>query len=151
QHRGPRLGLRPRLAAHGAEASGRRRGPGIAASDFLPFFWCDSRPDSALSFSDKGAVMVLDEKDVFVAALALPEGEEREAYLRAACAGRAAFLGRVRELLAAHEDSQGPLDRGPAALGVTVEAARAEGPGSVIGPYRLLEPIGEGGMGTVWM
>src|SRR5262249_57232957 len=32
------------------------------------------------------------------------------------------------------------------------EAARsAEGPGTVIGPYKLLEAIGEGGMGTVFM
>jgi hypothetical protein len=60
--------------------------------------------------------MVLDEKDVFVAALALPDGEGREAYLQAACAGHPELLGRVRELLSAHEGSQGPLDRGPAAL-----------------------------------
>src|SRR5262245_59774026 len=95
--------------------------------------------------------MVIDEKDIFVAALALPAGEEREAYLRASCAGHPELLGRVQELLSAHEESQGPLDRGPAALGVTVDVAHPEGPGSVIGPYKLIQQIGEGGMGAVWM
>src|SRR5262245_54346279 len=95
--------------------------------------------------------MVIGEKEVFVAALASPAAEEREAYLQAACAGRPELLGRLRELLSAHEESQGPLDRRPAALGVTSDAAPAEGPGSVIGPYELLEQIGECGMGTVWM
>jgi serine/threonine protein kinase len=95
--------------------------------------------------------MAINEKDVFVAALALPDAGERQAYLQAACAGHPELLGRLRELLAAHEESQGPLDRRPAALGVTVDAAPAEGPGSVIGPYKLIEPIGEGGMGAVWM
>jgi eukaryotic-like serine/threonine-protein kinase len=95
--------------------------------------------------------MVIDEKDVFVAALALPDAEEREAYLQAACAGHPELLGRLRELLSAHEESQGPLDRRPAALGVTADAAHIEGHGSVIGPYKLLQQIGEGGMGTVFM
>src|SRR5437667_2757736 len=95
--------------------------------------------------------MAIEEKDVFVAALALPGAEEREAYLQAACAGHPEFLGRLRALLSAHEESQGPLDRRPAAPGVTVDAAHTAGPGSIIGPYKLLEQIGEGGMGTVWM
>src|SRR5262245_40688094 len=95
--------------------------------------------------------MAIDEKDVFVASLTLPDAAEREAYLQAACAGRPDLRDRVRQLLAAHEESQGPLDRGPAAPGVTADAGHAETPGTVIGPYNLLEPIGEGGMGTVWL
>ena len=95
--------------------------------------------------------MVIDEKGVFVAALALPDTSAREAYLQAACDGDPELLGRMRELLAAHDESQGPLDRRPPALGVTVDTTPAEEPGTVIGPYKLLEQIGEGGMGTVWM
>src|SRR5262245_32009051 len=95
--------------------------------------------------------MVIDEKDVFVAALALPDAEEREAHLQAACAGHPELLGRLRELLSAHEDSLGPLDRRPAVLGITADALHREDPGTIIGPYKLLEQIGEGGMGTVWM
>src|SRR5262245_22761163 len=95
--------------------------------------------------------MVVDEKDVFLAALALPGAEEREAYLQAACAGHPELLGRLRALLSAHEEPQGPLDLRPVPLGVTLDAALTVGPGNVIGPYKLLEEIGEGGMGTVWM
>src|SRR5262249_9072836 len=95
--------------------------------------------------------MVIDEKDVFVAALALTDAQEREAYLQATCAGHPELLGRLRELLSAHEESQGPLDRPPAVLGVTADSAHTEGPSTLIGPYKLLQQIGEGGMGTVWM
>src|SRR5262245_38727014 len=102
--------------------------------------------------SGTGAVaMVFDEKAIFVAALEVPDANEREAYLREACAGHPELLGRLRELLSAHEGSQGPLDRRPAVLGDTAAAAYAEGPGTVIGPYKLIEQIAEGGMGSVWM
>src|SRR3954447_4972933 len=95
--------------------------------------------------------MAIDEKTIFLAALALPDAREREAYLQEACAGHPELLGRLRELLSAHGESQGPLDRRPTALGVTVDAAHTECPGMVIGPYKLLQQIGEGGMGVVWM
>src|SRR6516164_8916423 len=95
--------------------------------------------------------MVLDEKAVFVAALELPDAKEREAYLQEACAGHPELLGRLRELLSAHEQSQGPLDHGTGPLGVTVDEAPRERPGTVIGPYKLMEQIGEGGMGLVFV
>src|SRR5438874_1821468 len=93
--------------------------------------------------------MVIDEKAVFVAALALPDAKERGTYLQEACAGHPELLGRLRELLSAHEEPQGPLDRGPAVL--CAAAAHTEAPGTVIGSYKLIEQIGEGGMATVWM
>src|SRR5262245_14123762 len=95
--------------------------------------------------------MVIDEKAIFVAALELPDAKQREAYVREACSGQPELIRRLRELLSAHDESQGPLDHRPAALGVTVDEAPMERPGTVIGPYKLLEQIGEGGFGVVYM
>jgi WD40 repeat protein/serine/threonine protein kinase/tetratricopeptide (TPR) repeat protein len=79
--------------------------------------------------------------------------EERTAFLEKACAGDAGLRARVEALLRAHEAAgnflQGdPTPRAPVA---TADEAAREKAGTVIGPYKLIEPIGEGGMGTVWM
>jgi serine/threonine protein kinase/tetratricopeptide (TPR) repeat protein len=89
---------------------------------------------------------------VFMAALDRSTPQERLAFVEEACAGNLPLLQRVRELLNAHEEARGPLDAPPLGPNGTVDLARnTEGPGSRIGPYKLLEPIGEGGMGAVWM
>lgn len=54
-------------------------------------------------------------------------------------------------LLRRSAEAEGPLDR-PACGGLaTVDELVGEGQGSVIGPYKLLEQIGEGGMGLVFV
>jgi serine/threonine protein kinase/tetratricopeptide (TPR) repeat protein len=88
---------------------------------------------------------------IFLAALDKPTPAERRAYVEGACAGNAELLGRVRELLVAHEGSQGPLDAPPDFVGTVNVPPLTESAGTVIGPYKLLQQIGEGGMGTVWM
>src|SRR5262245_66292039 len=95
--------------------------------------------------------MVLDEQAVFVAALNFPDGQAREAYLKDACAGHPEFLGRLRELLSAHEESQGPLDRRATGLSVTIDEAPGECTGAVVGPYKIMEEIGAGGFGLVFV
>src|SRR6478752_5167529 len=91
-------------------------------------------------------------ESVFLAALDKATPEERAAYVEAACAGKPEMLQRVRELLASHEQSRGPLDAAPPGLEATVALPGvSEGPGTRIGPYKLLQQIGEGGMGTVFM
>src|SRR5262249_53361391 len=59
----------------------------------------------------------------------------------------------VEALLHAHDDSAGFL-RDPAPRPretIDVADQPSEGPGTVIGPYKLLQQIGEGGMGVVYM
>jgi serine/threonine protein kinase/Tfp pilus assembly protein PilF len=103
----------------------------------------------------KGIAMARQAEDVealFMAALEKATPQERGAYIAEACAGSPEVLRRLRELLHAHEESQGPLDAPPPGLGETVDLAEhPEAPGTHLGPYKLLEQIGEGGMGTIWM
>ncbi len=71
-------------------------------------------------------------------------GPEREAYLDGACGADQDLRSRIEALLVAHEEASGFLEE-PAVGGPR------EGPGSSIGPYKLLQEIGEGGMGVVYM
>jgi eukaryotic-like serine/threonine-protein kinase len=91
------------------------------------------------------------EEAVFNAALDLPDGEARTSYLNEACACDAAFRQRIELLLSAYGEGQ-HLCSPPADLATTaLLPAIGERPGDHIGPYKLLEQIGEGGMGLVFM
>src|SRR4051794_1350722 len=90
-------------------------------------------------------------EEIFHDALAKPQAE-RPAFLGAACAGDQPLQRRVEALLNAHENPGSFLAEQPPTPAVTVdEVPVSERPGTVIGPYKLLQQIGEGGMGTVYM
>jgi eukaryotic-like serine/threonine-protein kinase len=76
---------------------------------------------------------------------------ERQAYLDGACAGDAELQRRVEQLLQARSKVEGFLESPAANAVATAVGPVTEGPGTVIGPYKLLEQIGEGGFGVVFM
>src|SRR6266511_4408574 len=89
---------------------------------------------------------------VFTQALGLPS-EERDRYLDAACKGDLEFRRRVEALLLAYEHAgdflKRPAEERPARAAQAFPAG--EKPGDRIGHYKLLQQIGEGGGGVVYM
>jgi serine/threonine protein kinase len=96
---------------------------------------------------------------IFCAAIEIESAEERADYVLRACGDDRELRVRVEELVAAHfragsfleQPAVGPGVTGPEARAPAVESPGGETPGERIGPYKLLQQIGEGGMGTVWM
>ena len=94
----------------------------------------------------------MNERDIFSAALDIEDPAERSAYLDRVCAEDPALRQRVAALVGAHKPASSFLERPAGRLAATVdEQPIEEKPGTVIGPYKLLQKIGGGGMGTVFM
>ncbi len=94
----------------------------------------------------------MNERSVFIEALEKTSAAERAAYLNAVCGDDSALRRRVEKLLAAHEAAGGVLDRAAVPQERTgPDRSLTEASGTVVGPYKLLQQIGEGGMGVVYM
>jgi WD40 repeat protein/serine/threonine protein kinase len=91
------------------------------------------------------------EATIFAAALAKPTDEERAAYLAEACAGDDRLRRRVEALLRAHAEPDDLLDPSATTATTTDYAPLTERTGTRIGPYRLMEQIGQGGFGLVFV
>src|SRR5262249_21663216 len=139
--------------------------------------WRFVRLDWALFIENDGSGPMSDAErhlmTLFGEALELASAAERAAYLDRACGSDQALRQEVEALLEAHAKVGRFLDPKDAAANAAANAASsatgaeadpapadnrtalsqaaAETSGTVIGPYKLLEQIGEGGMGTVWM
>src|ERR1043166_1512962 len=110
----------------------------------------------------------MNERAIFIEALEKGTAHQRSLYLEEACAGDLAlrrrgdalleshelagsFLGKpVPERLAEHDANPQDESRNPHLVGTVSEPIR-ERAGGVIGPYKLMEQIGEGGMGLVFV
>jgi WD40 repeat protein/serine/threonine protein kinase len=90
------------------------------------------------------------EESVFTEALEIDDLQERAAFLDRACAGNPALRKNVQSLLSAYGAGQF-LERPAPALAATIDEPVSERPGAAVGPYKLLEQIGEGGFGVVFL
>jgi eukaryotic-like serine/threonine-protein kinase len=90
-------------------------------------------------------------RSIFLAAVENHAPAQWASYLDEACSGDEELRNRVDELLQAHAESNSLLDNPGPALVATLDEPLRERPGTVIGPYKLLEHIGEGGFGVVFM
>lgn len=92
----------------------------------------------------------MNEQTIFTAVLELPPAE-RAAFLDEACVSDKPMRLRVEKLLSVHAGAGDFLDRPGGAVGLTIDEPIVERPGMLVGPYKLLEQIGEGGFGVVFM
>jgi serine/threonine protein kinase len=88
---------------------------------------------------------------LFCAAIELRSPEARAEYLAGACGTNADLRRQVESLVVAHFCAGSFLDQPITPAGPTAAWVNPEGLGTVIGPYKLLEQIGEGGMGVVYV
>src|SRR5215813_10150993 len=89
--------------------------------------------------------------EVFDEALRRAAGQDRARYLDEACGGDLELRRRAERLLRAASEAGSFLEAPAQDPSPTVDLPPAERPGTVIGPYKLIEQVGEGGMGSVWM
>jgi hypothetical protein len=89
-------------------------------------------------------------RDIFLVALERYTPEQWPAYLDEACAGDDELHLNAEMLLKAHAEGGASIEANPANATAAYEPF-TEIPGMVIGPYKLLEQIGEGGFGMVFM
>jgi serine/threonine protein kinase/cytochrome c-type biogenesis protein CcmH/NrfG len=126
-----------------------------AVGIFLKLVGCFA-PQFRIVSGDTGILMTdqaKTEEAIFLAARQLATAELRMAYIQQACADDENLRQRLMELLAANDASQGPLDLPPPGIknAATIDQPAFERLGTLIGPYKLLQQIGEGGMGVVYM
>ncbi|HLJ96739.1 MAG TPA: protein kinase [Gemmataceae bacterium] len=88
---------------------------------------------------------------IFLGAIENHTPSQWDGYLDEACAGDPELRHRVEVLLRAHQQPNSVLDCPAPALAGTVDEPLTERPGTVVGLYKLLEQIGEGGFGIVFM
>jgi len=92
------------------------------------------------------------EEAIFNAAIQIDSPTERAALVKSACGDDARLLARIEALLKVHYEDHRFLKSPPAGVDGPLDSSPlTEGPGTRIGRYKLLQMIGEGGFGVVYM
>jgi serine/threonine protein kinase len=92
-------------------------------------------------------------KAIFDRAVEIESTDDRDVFVLRECADDAELRGKVQGLLVAYDQAGSFLESPPVGVrpAATVDQPPGERPGTPVGPYKLLQVIGEGGMGTVYM
>jgi hypothetical protein len=94
----------------------------------------------------------MNERTIFLEAIEIDDADKQAAYVAQACGDNEELHQRVDALLRSHEQAGSFLKNDRPAVADTVDSPSSlEGPGAIIGPYKLLQEIGEGGFGVVFM
>src|SRR5262249_13787053 len=89
---------------------------------------------------------------ILAAAVEIDSDSQRREFLAQACGGDGELRQRLENLIDNHFRAGSFLEPPAQSPVMTVEERPVrEGPGTVIGPYKLMEQIGEGGMGLVFV
>ncbi len=93
-----------------------------------------------------------DEEAIFKVAAGIPAQDIRRDYLQQVCGGDEALLGRLQTLLRAHDEAPSFLEPLAPSIAATIDFPPiTECPGTQIGPYKLIQELGEGGFGVVYL
>ena len=92
----------------------------------------------------------MSEQEIFKVALER-DAEQRGEYLDKACGANAELRQRIEHLLKFHEGAGDFFEKPAVEIVATLDQRITEKPGTQIGPYKLLQQIGEGGFGVVYM
>jgi eukaryotic-like serine/threonine-protein kinase len=92
-----------------------------------------------------------DEVSIFNVARRISVPEVRRLYLEQSCAGEQGLRARLEALLRVYDEERSFLEAPAEEVRAVRHAPISEGPGTQVGPYKLLEQIGEGGFGVVYM
>src|SRR5262249_6092624 len=133
---------------------GRR--PLVASIEFFSDFWRTSCGNGAWINGGQPGEMAMsaaanDFREIFCEALERQSPEDMAQYLDKVCADDTDLRWRIEDLLGAHQEAGNFLGGESSADATIPYVPLAEGPGSKIGRYKLLEQIGEGGFGVVFM
>jgi serine/threonine protein kinase/tetratricopeptide (TPR) repeat protein len=91
------------------------------------------------------------ERTIFMAALDIDDPAERWAFLDESCRGSPDLRKRVEALIHSHEQDESFLNSPPPGIEATAFCSVGVGSGDTIGSYKVLEQIGEGGFGVVYL